>query len=74
MSTYLSAPELADLIGCRPNSFACMRRWLDKNGWPYVPNRIGMPMVSKAFHDARMSGQAPRVGEPGIEPDFSMFD
>lgn len=27
MSAYLSADELASLIGCKPNSRACMRRW-----------------------------------------------
>ena len=74
MSSYLSAPELSDLIGCRPNSFACMRRWLDKNGWPYVVNRIGLPIVSRAYHDARLTGQAPQVGGPTIEPNFSMFE
>lgn len=70
-STYLSAGELADLIDCEKNSFKCMRTWLDKRGWPYEPNRIGFPKVSRAYHDARMMGAAASAA-PFLEeePDF----
>jgi len=54
--SYLSAPELAGLIGCRENSFACMKRWLTKHGWPFEVSLSGFPKVAKAYHDARMSG------------------
>jgi hypothetical protein len=73
MSNYLSANELADLIGCQSNQRSCMNRWLDKNRWPYVVNINGFPKVSKAYHDARMSGITTPPA-PRVEPDFSMFD
>jgi hypothetical protein len=73
MSNYLSAPDLAELVGCRPNSYACMRRWLDRNGWPYAQSRIGMPIVSKAYHDARMAGEKTPSAPDAIEPDLSAF-
>ena len=46
MSTYLTADELAELIGCAPTSFACMRRYLARNNWPFEPNIRGFPQVS----------------------------
>jgi hypothetical protein len=72
---YLSAEELADLIGCAPTSFACMRRYLDRNNWPFEPNLRGFPRVSRAYHDARMSGtsSAATLQDLAVEPDFSMF-
>lgn len=72
---YLSAQELADLIGCAPNSFACMRRYLTRNNWPFAPTLRGFPHVSRAYYDARMSGatSAPAQPQPEEEPDFSMF-
>jgi hypothetical protein len=75
MSAYLTANELADMIGCEPNSYACMRRWLKRHDWPFETNLRGFPKVSRAYHDARMSGLA-QPGAPNadlIEPDFSMF-
>lgn len=75
MSAYLRADELAEMIGCEPNSYACMRRYLKKNGWPYEPNLRGFPKVSRAYHDARMSGKLAQDAKSGdfAEPDFSMF-
>lgn len=72
ISEYLSAAELASLIGCRPNSLACMKRWLAKNGWPYVENIRGFPQVWRKYHDVRMSGTAQVSTEAQrVEPDFS---
>lgn len=74
-TSYLTASDLAELIGCAPTSFACMRRYLERNNWPFEPNLRGFPRVSRAYHDARMSGAA-APGAPqdaGAEPDFSMF-
>ena len=66
---YLSAEQLANLIGCRKNSFNCMKRWLDRNGWPYVVTISGFPKVSLAYHDARMIGEV-RSQTAEIEPNF----
>jgi hypothetical protein len=75
MSLYLSARELSELIGCAPNSYACMRRYLTRNGWPFEANLRGFPNVSRAYHDARMAGTASKRALPDQdgEPDFSMF-
>ncbi|AYR23043.1 hypothetical protein RC54_04055 [Herbaspirillum rubrisubalbicans] len=40
ISEYLTAAELASLIGCRPTSIACMKCWLAKNGWPHVAHAV----------------------------------
>lgn len=74
-TNYLTADELAELIGCAPTSFACMRRYLERNNWPFEPNLRKFPRVSRAYHDARMSGSV-APGAPAsdsAEPDFSMF-
>lgn len=75
VSGYLSAAELADLVGCAPTSFACMRRYLERNNWPFEPNLRGFPQVSRQYHQARMNGAAglPAAQAPQDEPDFSMF-
>jgi hypothetical protein len=75
MNRYLTAAELAELIGCAPTSFACMRRYLTRNSWPFEPNIRGFPQVSREYHDARMAGSTPAGAptEQGDEPDFSMF-
>lgn len=75
MSAYLTATELADMIGCESNSYACMRRYLKKHAWPFEPNLRGFPRVSRAYYDARISGklaQEPQ-NDSFAEPDFSMF-
>lgn len=67
---YLDRYELAELVGCEPRSLSCMRRWLQKNHWPFETNVAGVPRVSKAYHDARMSGQSSVMAETEQEPDF----
>lgn len=75
MNDYLNAEELAKMIDCLPNSYACMRRWLAKHGWPFETNRRGFPQVSREYYKARMSGVQPAKAASDIstEPDFSMF-
>ncbi|WP_158214933.1 DUF4224 domain-containing protein [Herbaspirillum aquaticum] len=72
-NNYLGAHELATLVGCLPGSKACMRRWLDRNGWPYECNRVGFPLVSRAYHDARLAGASVDVtqAEQRVEPNFA---
>ena len=76
MSRYMTADELAELIGCAPTSFACMRRHLTRNSWPFEPNLRGFPQVSREYHDTRMSGNTTTDTsvEHDDEPDFSMFE
>lgn len=72
---YLTGEDLAQLIGCAPNSYACMRRYLTRNGWPFEANLRGFPCVSREYHDARMAGtaSAAELQDLAAEPDFSMF-
>lgn len=56
---YLTAPQLAELTGYSVNQYACMRRWLERNRWPFAQDRAGLPKVLRAYHDQRMNGQAP---------------
>lgn len=73
MNNYLNANELAALVGCRPNSYACMKRWLTRNGWPFVTSISGFPTVSRASHDALMAGATPQVAKAKAraEPNFA---
>jgi len=70
--TYLSAQELSELVGCQPNRYTCMRRWLTRNRWPFEISINGFPIVSRKYHDARMSGQLPVAAESKArsEPNF----
>ncbi|VWB76928.1 hypothetical protein BLA6993_03639 [Burkholderia lata] len=58
MSLYLTTPELAELVGCKPRSHACMKRWLERNHWPFAVNIAGVPLVAREYYDARMTGAA----------------
>lgn len=58
MSLYLTTPELAELVGCKPRSHACMKRWLERNHWPFAVNIAGVPLVAREYYDARMNGTA----------------
>lgn len=73
MNNYLSAVELAALVGCQQNSYACMRRWLERGKWPFEKSISGFPKVSRSYHDARMSGANPAQikTEGRVAPNFS---
>lgn len=73
MNPYLTAGELASLIGCRPNSYSCMRRWLTRNEWPFSVTITGFPSVSRAYHDARMHGHTAAPSQSEYEPNMAAF-
>ena len=50
---FLTADELAEVTGYK--HVASQREWLDKNGWPYVVNASGRPIVG------RVGAQDPRL-------------
>jgi hypothetical protein len=58
VNPYLTADELAGLIGCCPNSYSCMRHWLTKNEWPFSMTITGFSSVSRAYHGLRVHCQA----------------
>lgn len=76
MNGYLSASELSVLVGCQANSFACMRRWLTRNKWPFEVSNNGFPVVARAYHDARMSGETMGVKnvKVRVEPNFRALE
>ncbi|HEY5800336.1 MAG TPA: DUF4224 domain-containing protein [Burkholderiaceae bacterium] len=51
---YLSAHELAELVGCKPNQRTIMSRWLDEKHWKYETDKNGLPKVARAFHDKKL--------------------
>lgn len=78
MSQYLTRDELSELVGCQPRSLACMKRWLERNRWPFEINIAGFPQVSRQYRDARMNGASPRtvarVADEEQEPDFEALE
>lgn len=55
----LDAEDLQRLTGTKQPKRQCA--WLEANGWVYLPpaRRGDIPKVSRAYHDARLSGRAP---------------
>jgi len=62
--------ELAELVECKETSYACMTRWLKKQGWPYVLSSSKFPKVSRAFFYAKMIEQSAGEVISKIEPNF----
>ncbi len=54
MMDYLSATELAGLVGCRPNQRCRMAAWLTKRHWKFELDTTGLPKVARAYHDRKM--------------------
>ena len=77
MAAYLTRKELSELVGCQPRSLACMKRWLERNRWPFSVSITGIPQVSRDYCDARMRGTEPRAsnrGDEEQEPDFAALE
>lgn len=71
---YLSASELADLIGCKPNQRSRMMAWLDENRWIYVVDVSGLPKVARAYHDRKMGiAEGPAQSKYAEGPDLNAF-
>lgn len=72
--TYLSASELAELVGCRPNQKSRMIAWLTQHRWAHVIDVTGNPKVARAYHDKKMGIIEPTKQEPYAEgPDLEAF-
>lgn len=74
MSRYLTRDELAELVGCQPRSLTCMKRWLERNRWPYAVNVAGVPLVTRDYYVARMNGITAAAAPTEQEPDFAALD
>lgn len=59
-STELLSPdELAELTGYSHTAHQC--DWLEKNGWEYVRNAAGKPIVGRWFTRMRLAGIRPKA-------------
>lgn len=69
MSAFLSKDELITLTGYKDIPYQLS--WLDNNGWIYIVNSRGKPVVGREYCNTRMAG-AQIIGNR-IEqlPDFS---
>ncbi len=54
MNEYLTASELADLVGCKLNQRSIMIRWLENRRWKYVADRNGLPKVARAYQQKKL--------------------
>lgn len=69
---YLSAQELAALVGCKPNRRTAMVSWLEANHWRFAVDRNGLPKVARAYHDRKLgvtteSKQSKYADEPNLQ-------
>lgn len=73
---FLTADELAEVTGYK--HVASQKEWLDKNGWAYVVNASGRPIVGRWFARMRMAGVQPTAASAGMQPawrpDFSSLE
>ncbi|MGT2453741.1 DUF4224 domain-containing protein [Cupriavidus basilensis] len=54
MNDFLSASELAGLVGCKPNQRHEMTKWLDRQRWRYFPDKNGLPKVARAYYNRKL--------------------
>jgi len=54
MTGRLSASELAELVGCKPNQRCRMAAWLRKNHWKHEIDGNGLPIVATAYRDRKL--------------------
>lgn len=54
MSDFLSAAELAELVGCKANQRHAMAKWLDSHRWRYVLDKNGLPKVARAYYNKKL--------------------
>lgn len=70
-SEFLQAEELVEVTGYK--HVASQKEWLDKNGWKYVVNASGRPIVSRWYARMRLAGLEPTASgvQSSWKPDFS---
>jgi hypothetical protein len=72
-SEFLTADEVYDLTGYK--LIASQRDWLNRNGWVYVTNAAGRPIVGRLFARFRLGGmQAPALVSQDGRPNFAALD
>lgn len=72
---FLSPEELMEVTGYK--HVASQREWLDKNGWRYVVNAAGRPIVGRWFARMRLAGVQPTLTGgvlASTQPNFAALD
>ncbi|HHW4683749.1 MAG TPA: DUF4224 domain-containing protein [Xylella sp.] len=73
---FLTVEELLEVTGYK--HIANQREWLDKNGWAYVVNAAGRPIVGRWFARLRLAGVHPNMDGTGMlpvgRPNFAALD
>ncbi|HTH45549.1 MAG TPA: DUF4224 domain-containing protein [Oxalicibacterium sp.] len=72
MNVRLSAADLAEIIGCKPNQRCRMAAWLRKNNWKHEIDDNGLPVVAKAYADRKLGitedkSQAKYADSPNLQ-------
>ncbi|MDC6408717.1 DUF4224 domain-containing protein [Xylella fastidiosa subsp. multiplex] len=73
---FLDGEELFEMTGYK--NLAHQRDWLDRNGWVYVVNAAGRPIVGRWFARLRLAGVHPHKEgmslHQGDRPNFAALD
>lgn len=71
-SETLSADEISEISGCsRKND---QIEWLARNGWIFLQNRAGAPIIGRLYARLKLAGINPALLAPdsgGWQPDLS---
>jgi hypothetical protein len=74
MSDRLTADELAELVGCKPNQRVRMAEWLRTRSWIHEIDMNGLPVVMRAYRDRKLGIVDGKVtATHASTPDFSHF-
>jgi len=72
-SETLSADEISEISGCRRQNDQI--EWLSNNGWLFIRNRAGAPIIGRLYARLKLAGINPaQLAAPetsGWQPDFS---
>ncbi|MDN4038687.1 DUF4224 domain-containing protein [Massilia sp. YIM B02443] len=73
-SETLTPDEVTDISGCKRANDQV--EWLKRNGWLFILNRAGMPIIGRLYARLKLAGINPALlaapaGEGGWQPDFS---
>lgn len=72
-SETLSADEISDISGCSRKGDQI--EWLKRNGWVFIQNRAGMPIIGRLYARLKLAGinpaQLAAPAETGWQPDLS---
>lgn len=70
-SETLSPDELQDISGCGRKGDQI--KWLNSNGWTFIKNRAGEPIIGRLYARLRLTGINPATlsAPTSWVPDFS---